>query len=78
MAKTKPSFESAITRPPGTIPVAEAAKRIGINRVTLWKRFMDGNVRGWRHAMNRHVYIYETECERLLREAIAADPTRHR
>lgn len=78
MAKPKPSLESAIRRPPGTIPVAEAAKRIGLDRVTLWKWFMDGHVRGWRHATNRRVYIFEAECERILREAVDSDPTRKR
>jgi len=79
MTKRKPTpaeIKEAITRPPGTIPIAEAAKRIGLDRATVWKMFMAGEIRGWRKVSNRRVWIYETACDEYIANAIAADPTR--
>jgi predicted site-specific integrase-resolvase len=61
-------------RPVGTISVAKAAEQLGVTPDTLSNWFEARKVRGWRNMVNRRLFIYESECDRILRESMAGRP----
>lgn len=72
--KSRPMM--TIERPAGTIQSSEAAKRLGVSKPTMIAWFESGKVRGWRNVVNRRVFIFESEIQRLIREGYEREKSR--
>lgn len=52
------------------IPLAQAAKELGVNQATIYRYLKAGHLKRYHRAMDRKTYIDRTELHRLVRPRV--------